>query len=397
MGRIPLPRRGNGRSFFLTFSLVTILSIVARMGFDNLILRESAIGSSLSHGQSSLYWALLQRVILLSLAFTVATYLFDDTIARILYSTEDHLDVLKTMSLAVFPIAAFHLNAFSLQGHGRAIQFSLVINLLFPLLIFGFVLLLSQNINLLYLSSFFTVSATAVFAYSRLVLNSATQETGGMYRLVSIDREYRESARHFFVISLANLSTTWLLVMIIGFFLLPKDVGIYNAAFRLSLTISFFLMSINIIAAPHFATLYAKDQKLYLEKYARRISRVVLFLSIPPIILLVAFSAPILSLFGPEYTEAKLALQILVMGQIVNISAGPVQSILSMTKNEQKLKRITIETSLLTIGLTVLLVNLAGIEGAAISYAVAIAIQNLRSYFEVRRCLGVRVSPFSFA
>src|SRR5699024_8979894 len=98
---------------------------------------------------------------------------------------------------------------------------------------------------------------------------------------------------------------------------------------------------------------------------------------LPLYLLLMFFPVEILSLFGPRYEEAALALQILATGQFINLMAGQFGLALNMSQYERT--NLTLTTSAAVISLLALgtLSSLYGIVGAAVATAGTLCIRNV--------------------
>ncbi|MCH8332255.1 MAG: polysaccharide biosynthesis C-terminal domain-containing protein [Bacteroidetes bacterium] len=186
-------------------------------------------------------------------------------------------------------------------------------------------------------------------------------------------------------------------VLMLGMLSDVDSVGVYSIALRLSEMIAFFLFAFNVIMAPMISEYYSKGQTDKLQGLMRVNARILLFLSIPVIVILILFGPFILSLFGSGFTSGDGALSILVGGQFINIMAGSVGYLLLMTKNE-RLSVISMGTStLINIILNAILIPLWNIEGAAIATAVSVIIWNVMMLYYAKTKLGINPTAFSFS
>jgi len=100
----------------------------------------------------------------------------------------------------------------------------------------------------------------------------------------------------------------------------------------------------------------------------------------------------LLSWFGNEFRSAAPALMILAVGQLINLSTGPVGTILLMTGNEQIMKRHTVTTVLVNLAAAIFLIPVWGVAGAAASAAIGMALLNLLSWYSARGLLRLSQS-----
>ena len=111
-------------------------------------------------------------------------------------------------------------------------------------------------------------------------------------------------------------------------------------------------------------------------------------MAIPLFIALFFFPSLLLSFFGEEFTDGKVALQILAVGMFVNALFGSVGNYLMMSGHEKLLAKILLAAILISIMLMLLLVPNYGIVGAAWSVSITMIIWNCAAYFSSNIMLG---------
>ena len=201
------------------------------------------------------------------------------------------------------------------------------------------------------------------------------------------------SAKPLFIIALMNTSLTWLPMLVLGVWVSAAEVGVFGAANRLALLVSFLLVTLNNVVAPKFAELHAKDDLKAMGQLARRSAAMLTLLASPLFLLLFIFSEKIMGLFGPEFASGGTVLAILLVGQVINVYTGSVRFLLIMSGNEKTIRNIIIISALLQLALVMTLVPLIGIIGAAIATVSALITMNLTSVYAVYRKLGVITTP----
>ncbi|WP_445249553.1 lipopolysaccharide biosynthesis protein [Microcoleus sp. OTE_8_concoct_300] len=183
-------------------------------------------------------------------------------------------------------------------------------------------------------------------------------------------------------------------ILMVGSIIGPSEAGIYNAAVKTAVWVSFILQVVNMVAAPVFATLYAKKDMQGLQKV---VSRVTLWIFWPSIVLalgLIAFSKPVLSIFGPDFTAASWSLKILIVGQLVNALCGSVGNLMVMTGHQNKSVIVAGCSVLLNIVTNAIAIPVFGITGAAITTSFTIVVSNVWYSILVVKYVGVRPSVF---
>jgi O-antigen/teichoic acid export membrane protein len=204
-----------------------------------------------------------------------------------------------------------------------------------------------------------------------------------------------------------SLPMAWIAVMsylltvsdtvILSMYRPSSDVGIYTAALRLATLTGFILVAVNTILAPRFAALFHAGEMVRLEQLARNSTRMTLLVASPLFLLFVVTPRFITAVYGRDFTAAAVPLMIVSIGQFVNVAAGSVGLLLSMTGNQVPLKRIMISSALLNVVLSFVLIPKYGLLGAAVSNAMPVIAANIASTYQVKRNLNITVSPFGRA
>lgn len=188
---------------------------------------------------------------------------------------------------------------------------------------------------------------------------------------------------------MGNLDT-----LLIGYYLTPEMVGYYNAAFLLMQFIPIFLNSLSFIYMPIVASLVAKGQFDDITALYQNITKWLFVLSFPLFLTFFMFpSNALVLLFGKEYEAASTALMILALGEFVHTFFGLNEhSLIAYAKPRVTLFSSIIATTTNVI-LNITLIPLYGINGAAISVAVALALVNIcnSSYLLFK----LKLHPFS--
>ena len=119
-----------------------------------------------------------------------------------------------------------------------------------------------------------------------------------------------------------------------------------------------------------------------------------LLISIPITTFILLVPELIMSIFGPEFTRGATVLQIICLGQVINVLAGSVGLLLSMSGHERDLRTVTLISGPIALVLPFILIPTYGINGAAYSTAISMITQNLIAAFLVKRRLGFNTLIF---
>ena len=196
---------------------------------------------------------------------------------------------------------------------------------------------------------------------------------------------------------MAISAITYLLMQSVDIILLTKyssfeRVAYYSVAIKLTTILSLVLASVNTVYAPTFAEWYSLKDFKSLKSGIRKSTQLIFILTFPAILIVFLFSEFILSLFGPEYTTARDALIVLLIGQAVNALCGSVGVYMNMTGKQVVFQRILITAFAINITLNLLLIPKYDILGAAIATSISTIFWNLFTTIYIYR--KDRISTF---
>jgi O-antigen/teichoic acid export membrane protein len=180
-------------------------------------------------------------------------------------------------------------------------------------------------------------------------------------------------------------------ILVLKAFVDPAQIGIYYAATKTLVLISFIYYALSASFAHRFSEAHFSRRRDKLEAFVRDATRWTFWPSLAAALLLLAFGKPILWLFGPEFTAGYPLLFVLVIGLLARASIGPGERLLIMV-GEQRLCAAIYATAFATnLVLCLLLVPEFGILGAAGSTATALIIESVLLFVMTKRRLGLHV------
>lgn len=171
-------------------------------------------------------------------------------------------------------------------------------------------------------------------------------------------------------------------------------VGIYSAAAKTALWTTFILESLNLVASPAYAILYAKGDREGLQKIVAAVTLWIFAPSVAIALILAIFAQPILSLFGPEFLNAHWALKILLIGHLVDVLCGSVGNLMMMTGHQNKSVIVSSCCGLMNVALNAILIPKFGAAGAAISTTCTLVIWNFCMSVLVIKYIKINPSIF---
>jgi O-antigen/teichoic acid export membrane protein len=171
--------------------------------------------------------------------------------------------------------------------------------------------------------------------------------------------------------------------------------GLYSAAAKTAMLVSYLLMSLNAVAAPLFSEFEAKGDRAGLQRLATVSAQWVFW---PTLVIAggLALLAPhVLGLFGPSFVAARGTLLILLIGQLVSAGCGAVGYLLSMTGHQNDMARVYGITSVLNLLACYAGTRAFGLAGAACATTISLAAWNVWLHHLTVKRIGVRASIVS--
>ena len=379
--------------YFTALSVVALSTIVVRMGLDNAMLR--LIANHVAEGDwpraLGTYRLGMRAVTGVALAASIGVLLGAPHLATHLFAKPAVTLPLQVMSQAIFTFSMMMLSEACLKALKRIRAAMLVSGVIYPLI--GLVLIwpLATQLGPAGACLAYVLGTGLAALVGQLAWRHARQPAAPD---LSVGPELRQSAAPLWLMMVITAGIMpWAPLLLLGIWGTTEEAGIYGAANRLSLLVSFFLVAVNNVVAPRFAALYKQGKMAELKRTVQRASVLILTLSSPMLIILLVANSWVMSLFGPEFAKGGTALAILAVGQAVSAAAGSVNLLLMMSGHEREARNTAI------IGVTVMmicaltLIPAWGLVGAATATSAGIICVNLCALWYVRARLGFLTLP----
>jgi O-antigen/teichoic acid export membrane protein len=379
-------------------ALVGLLGIPASLGLPQLVLRNIAVYQTRSE------WGLMRGLLRRANQVVLLTSLGLGVIALLVSLVlRDHLSPAMLaafwLALSILPLVALNgLRTSTLRGLGFVVLGQLPGSLVRPFSFLALVvltyLLLGNRFNASWAVSM-QVGATAI-ALGFVILILARRLPKAMKEsLPAYDTQtWVRSALPFLFIGGMQIINNQTDIVMLGALRGAEVVGIYRAATRVAQLVVFVLTAANVVLQPTIARLYAVRDMQRVQHIATQSARVILLVSVPIAVVLIAFGQWILLAFGQEFTKGATALAILSGGQLVNAAMGSVGLLLNMTGHERDTARGVGIAAVVNVALNAILIPLWGINGAAIATATSLVVWNLILAMQVVRRLDIYPTAF---
>lgn len=377
--------------FFLGFTILNFLVIVAVLGYDFAIWRYVAIFMGRNEPDKA------RGVVVSSLSVTVPAgilvgltwYLGGDWLGTTVFSDDNQGLVFRMFAIALpFMVVARVLNA-STQGlrkmHYQVISKDLgeqVVRFAMSaaLVTFGLMGVLGANI--------IAAVATLLLAFWFLQMNLPI-----VGRHHPVEKQLKLVTAFSFPLIFSTIFGylfVWVDTVILGYYMGASDVGLYSVAARVAILGTLVLTAFNTMFSPVISDLHSRQEGEMLSSLFKFVTKWVVTISLPVFILVILFAKPALMIFGEGFVAAASALMILALGQFVNSATGPVGGMVTMSGRPYLDLANNLAAVLANIGLCLLLIPRWGMVGAATANAVAIGGINVIRAVEVYFILGVQ-------
>jgi O-antigen/teichoic acid export membrane protein len=211
--------------------------------------------------------------------------------------------------------------------------------------------------------------------------------------LVRMDCEVFAFSSTVFAIAIVEFVLAQADKVLIGMYLNAREVGIYAVATAIVSFVPIALQSVNQIFSPTIADLHARGEYAVLQRLFQTLTKWILGATLPLVIALVAFAAPLIRIFGGEFLAGWPVLVIGSLGQLVNCAVGSVGYLLLMSGHHARLLKVQAVMAVLMLVLNVALIPKWGLLGAALAAAITNVVSNAWYLLEVRSRL--RLFPYN--
>ena len=175
-----------------------------------------------------------------------------------------------------------------------------------------------------------------------------------------------------------------------------QSVGLYSVAVQMAMVVNFTLIGLNQAIAPLVAERHDANRSQELQKSLIHATNIATIGSLLILAALVALGPMVLAIFGPEFSASYLPMIVIAIGQLMNVAAGPVGTLLAMSRQERLVGLGMAISVVCNIVLNYLLIPSYGVIGAAIATAASVGIWNFLMVIFAKRILRINTNIFAF-
>jgi O-antigen/teichoic acid export membrane protein len=380
--------------FAIAIAAATILSILGGLGLGPLIVRS--ITTYRVRGHWSYVRGAMRRAHLVLVSWSTVLVLLAAAVGPLLWSDESTLRA-YWLGLLLVPLAtAATVRQSIMQAFGRVLLARIPETLLQPLLFLVAILAIDAAGTLTgdRAVTSYVVTMAIAFAVGTIVLFRILPHEARRDVPTYEMRSWARSATPLFALTLVNAFSDQVDTLLLGIFHDSTSAGIFSAADRAALLVSFLLVSSTYALGPRLARLWTEGHRAEFQRLLTQVSRLAFGAAVCIAAVLIAFGTQIMELFGSGFASGRGPLTVLCIGQLANAASGAVGLALLMTANERIMTRSIAIASVISVGLNVALIPAFGTMGAAVGTALGVIVANTLLLLALWQTTGVWAAGF---
>jgi O-antigen/teichoic acid export membrane protein len=245
----------------------------------------------------------------------------------------------------------------------------------------------SQGMALLAMSTLVTLAATTVVVGR--ALPGQVRSCSSAYDM----REWLVTATPVFLMAAAVLAQNQVNILMLRHLASVEAVGVFAAAARIAILVSFALGAINAALAPEIAEMYTAGRLKDLQRLLYYTATLTSVAALGVCLAGVIGGRYALSLFGPDFERGYLPLVILLAAEGFSTLAGSTGYLMTMTGLHHAAAAIALVTAVINIALNAVLIPLYGTSGAATSTMISTIFWNTYVMLYLYSKANIRSTP----
>ena len=375
-------------TYSLSLTIITLVSVFARFGLDNVNLKQVASYLEESEDVALGYiYTSFKLIVIIGTALSLIIFFYSNEIAYYIFNKPSLEKPLHYFSFLIVPSALLYLFAAVFKSFGQPVYSIFVQNILVPLFLIIFVCLIYIFNFLSITNIIFIIISSHIIAIIIFFITLHKKHPISSVNKIPFQKLIYEGWP-MLLISSGSLIMGYTDIIILGIFCSESDVGIYTVASKSVMIASLILVAINSITAPLYAKYFYQKDIHSLEYLAKQTSVLLLIIAISFFCIFYIFATYIMGWFGSTYIKGSSILIVLSVGQFFIVASGSVSYLLSMTGKENTFKNILLVSAALNIILNLILVKTMGAIGVAYATVLSTFIWNIWSMYAVKRHLG---------
>lgn len=397
---IVIARIAGDKSFgiySLVFTWVSIISVGATLGLDDLVLKQLPVYQSKGQKQETKgllswvnKWGMISSCIaVVAFAFIVNTFNINGISEYAYYYN------IALISIPFFVL--MHINQAALRGLKYLGAGQLAEKVIQP---FSFLIILL-------VAYFFAKGITDAEIILFRVISFGLAAIIAVYLMYYYLKEYKnikgvlnsqtwlKSCKYFAFMSLLYIINTRIDIVFLGIYEVPPEqIAYYNVALKFSDIALIPFMVVCTVATPMFSKLYAEHKIKELQAFYTKTTQLACVFIALVLIIFVVWGNWFLSWYGTAFQEGYHALMILCAIKFLHVFVGPVSYLLMMTNSEKQATYSLLVSVIVTIVLHIVLIPQYQIEGAAYATLIGLVVFELLLTWTAYRKTGIITTVF---
>lgn len=369
--------------FNLALSLITIAATFSIFGLSGALARF--IPFHWEKGERDVVKSTIrfsvEFILCTSISIGVIFLIFSEWLSTNIFHENNLNLVLRYLSIGLPLIALLSILHAVMRGF-KAVKYNLIIYdvgmklvrfiAFLPFILIGYVL--SGAIIAYFVAMIFTIFT------SFFIINKKLFPDHLDYNYISIGKKLLSFSWPLALTGITFLFISQTDIILLGYYLTSKDIGIYMPAIVIAQFLNFIGASFGYIFLPVISEFFAKGKTHVIESLFKSASKWMFLIALPVFLYILLFSKEIITLlYGSEYSKGFLALVIIAFGISMNVFTGLTGNIL-VGSGHTKLNLVCeVIAAITNVSLNIILIPMYGIIGAAIGTSASYFIRNFVS------------------
>jgi len=376
--------------FLFSLAIVNVLANIILVGSPQVIIK--IVGRYTDNNWKKInhhLFVIFRTVFFFGFILFISLNMFSEYIADVVFNKPDLSRFFGMISLSVFLFSGLQLVSSALQGKQCGVIASFVQNAVMPLCFILGIFLTFYSVDYVSIDLLFDYYALSLLIAFLLAIYFWYKDDRSFFSYKKgFPVELRNSLYPLFIVSCMTLCVQWSGQFATARYLDVNQIAYFSAAQRTALLSGFVLIAVNLVVAPKFANAFLKNRSDEVNKLSLYSSRLMILMASPVLLCMMVFPEYLMRLFGEEYVLAAPLLQIMAVGQFVNVVTGSVGYLLVMSSNEKDFRNVVLLSGPLAIALAFVLTKEYGLIGAAYATAISVSTQNILAVIMVKKRLG---------
>ncbi len=378
--------------FAIGWSSLNLFGLFSTLGIDRGVIKFSNSSSSNRIKTSQIVYQSLGMSILFAGILAVLFYSFSSILAIEFFGKPDLEIIFRYLSICFFPFVILKIIS-SATRVTMNMRYSLIIEdmiqpisclIIFSLLCY-FISCSIEDVLISFIISFFLAVIIGLYFIYTIFFKGLPIQFKGFFNKDLLIYSLSSSLADSF-----TLYATQFDKILVGYFLLADQAGIYQASTQTSVIFSIILGAFSGIFTPMISNLFHSGNIDRINQLFKSSTKWSFLLSVPVFVPLFVFSDSFLRiLFGEAFEEGQYVLRLIAIGQIINASTGAVGPLFIMTNNQNIWLKISSFSLALSLCLNIFLIPRFGLIGSGVSLIVTILFLFISGLIILRKKLNL--------